>query len=110
MTKNKKNIIYVVAAVILVLLVTVGTVFALNLINNKKSTTKPVTATETIKTLRAEAEAARMANNKTRAKALLTQASQKLSEQPQSDANTEDQVDVTAQQCMLGVKSACKGP
>lgn len=109
MKKNKKLIIYIVVSLLLIALISAGTIFALNMMNTKETTTKPVTAEQTIKNLRDEAEKARLADDKAKAKELLAQAKQKLKEQPKSDANTNASVDVSAQQCLLGVTSACKG-
>jgi hypothetical protein len=108
MKKNRKKIIIIVAAVFLIAVIATLAIYIFNS-NSNSSDVKTLSTNKSVKTLRDEAEAARKANDKTKAKLLLSQAKQKLSEQPESDANTNAKVDVAAQQCMLGVKSACKG-
>jgi hypothetical protein len=112
MIKNRKAIILALVAVLIIAIATTGAIMIINSNNNKKVEVTPtiIPATnKTADTLRKEAEAARIAGDVAERKLLLSQAAQKLSEQPKSDANTNAQVDVAAQQCMAGVKSACKG-
>ena len=115
MIKNRKTIILAIVAVLVIAIATAAAIMIINSNSNKK-TTKSGSATTTIPatnksadTLRAEAEAARKASNTAQEKLLLSQAKEKLKEEPKSDANTNAQIDVSAQQCLAGVKSACKG-
>lgn len=111
MIKNRKTIIYAVVAVFIIAIATMGMILFLNSNNNKASSVKtktPVTS-KSITTLTSEAISAQKSDNTTEAKALLSEARQKLSEQPTSDANTNALVNNAAQQCMAGVKSACRG-
>jgi hypothetical protein len=112
MNKKIKMIIYVLAAILLIAIATTATIMIINSNNNKNNSsvkTKTPVTNKTVTTLRAEAEAARKTGNTAETKALLSEASAKLKQEPKSDANTNAQVDVAAQQCMAGVKSACKG-
>lgn len=116
MARKNKMIIYTIVAILVIAIATAATIWIINSNNNKKSlknnstpTTSVPATDKPISTLRTEAVTASKAGNKVEAVTLLNQAQQKLSEQPKSDANTNAQVDVAAQQCMQGVKSACKG-
>lgn len=102
MTKKKKIIISAIAAVIFLVVVSVGTIFALNLANEDKNNTKTTTPTvKTTQVLRDDAEAARKDNNKTKAKALLTEAKKQLEALPKTDETTNASVDVDAQLFLL---------
>ncbi len=111
MIKNRKTIILAIVAVLVIAIATTATIMIINSNNNKNNSVKTSlpTTNKSADTLRKEAEAARMAGNTTERKLLLSQAKEKLKEEPKSDANTNAQVDVAAQQCLAGVKSACKG-
>lgn len=110
MTINRKVIIYAISAAVLIVVIAVGTAVGLNMANSKKNSandTKPTQAS--VNDLRGEAEKARASNDKEKAKLLLLQAQKQNSELPKTDATTATAVDIAAQQCLLGVKSACKG-
>lgn len=112
--KNKKlkTIIYVSVAVVVIAIATTATIMIINSNNNTTNssvkTKKPV-SNKSAETLMAEAEAARKDGDTAERKALLSEAAAKLKLEPKTDTNTNAQVDVAAQQCMAGVKSACKG-
>jgi cell division protein FtsB len=102
MIRKRKMIIITIIAIIAISIATTATIILLKSNNKTKSSNTGVPATnKSISTLRAEAETARKANNKTEAKILLTQAQQKIAEQPKSDSNTNSQVDVQAQLYLL---------
>ncbi|HUC96785.1 MAG TPA: hypothetical protein VMR16_03945 [Candidatus Saccharimonadales bacterium] len=123
MTQKSKMIIYAIVAILVIAIATTATIWIINSNNNKKitkSNTTPTTSSSTptssipatnkpVSTLQTEAVTASKAGNQAEAVTLLTQAQQQLSEQPKSDANTNAEINVAAQQCMQGVKSACKG-
>lgn len=111
MIKNRKTIIFAIVAVLIVAIATIATIMIINSNSNKSSSsnTNSSISNKSIATLRTEADAARQASNISLEKALLLEAQKKLKNEPKSDANTNAQVDVSAQLCMAGVKSACKG-
>jgi len=110
MRQKRKIVIITIVAVLIVTIVTIAIIAIINS-NNKNSTTKSKTpvSTKSVTTLRSEAEAARVAGETAKRKLLLEQAAEKLKQEPKSDANTNAQIDVAAQQCLAGVKSACQG-
>jgi hypothetical protein len=101
MTKNRKILTYTVISIVLIILITAGTILTLNLINGKKSTATVTPTTKTVTTLRDQAETARKQNDKAKATALLTEAKQQVMELPKTDANTNIKVDIDAQLWLL---------
>lgn len=99
---NKKSIIYVIITIVLVAIVTIGTIIVLNSINNQKDDNAKIAPTEkTVNNLRDEAEKARKANDKEKAKTLLLEAQQDVKELPKTDENTNTKVDIEAQLWLL---------
>jgi hypothetical protein len=111
MIKNRKTIILAIVAVLIIAVATTAAIVIINSNMNKNSSvkTKVPISNKSGTTLMTEAEAARKTGDTTERKLLLSEASAKLKQEPKSDANTNAQVDVAAQQCLAGVKSACKG-
>ena len=103
MTRNKKIIISAVVVIFLIVLISVGTIFAISMINKNNNTKKAnvVPTTKTVNNLRTDAEKARASGNKTDAKTLLTEAQQQVNELPKTDTNTNTKVDIEAQLYLL---------
>ena len=97
MVVNKKIITYVVIAVLAVGIATAGTIFAVNLVNQKmtKSTTTPTNTSA--KSLQGQAEASRKANDDTKARSLLLEAQTQYNELPKTDETVNAQTDIKAQ-------------
>ena len=106
MTKNKKIIISVIIGLVLVAVVTTGTILALNVINNNKEDKSKVVTKATADKLRDQAEEARKNNDKAKAKTLLLEAQQQIKELPKTDENINAKVDVEAQLWLLEHASA----
>ena len=100
MTKNKKIIISVIVGIVIIAIVTTGTILAMNIINNNKKVEVAPTQAST-KALRDKAETARKNNDKTKAKELLLEAQQQIKELPKTDETVNAQVDVEAQLWLL---------
>jgi len=99
---NKKNIIYIIVAIVAVAIITVGTIMVLNSINNKEPADAKVTPTvQTATDLRDQAETARKNDDKAKAKTLLLEAQEQIKELPKNDENKAASVDVEAQLFML---------
>lgn len=99
---NKKTIIYATIAVILVLAVSIGTVFALTAINKGDSSKDSSTPSKTtVNDLRTQAEKARKSNDTAKAKELLLEAQKQNNELPKSDTTTNTKVDIEAQLYLL---------
>jgi hypothetical protein len=99
---NKKTIIYTAIAVILVVAVSIGTVFALATINKDSSSKDSSTPSKTtVNDLRKQADKAIKSNDATKAKELLLEAQKQNDELPKSDTTTNTKVDIDAQLYLL---------
>lgn len=102
MTKNKKIIISIIAGLIIVAIIVVGTVTALNLVNNDKAEKDKVVPTEdTAYKLRLEAEKARAEDNKAQSEKLLIEAQKQYETLPKTDENLNAKADIELQLSML---------
>jgi len=101
MANKKKVIISIVVGIVLVAIVTTGTILTLNVVNSNNAN-KPVTPTETTaKDLRDQAESARKNADATKSKELLLEAQKQYETLPKTDANTNAKVDIDAQLWLL---------
>ena len=101
MANKKKIIISIVVGLVIVAIVTTGTILALNAINNNNATKKVVITETTAKDLRDQAEAARKKADTTKSKELLLEAQKQYESLPKTDANTNAKVDIDAQLWLL---------
>jgi uncharacterized protein HemX len=98
---NKKKLIYILIAILLVIAIAIGVVFALKAINNNTSNKTPDATTTITKatadTLKTQAIEALKNNDNTKAKTLLTQAKQ----QYEDLGDTNNVIDTDAQLYMI---------
>jgi len=98
---NKKAIMYIAIAVVLLAVAITGTVLVLNSVNKQNTVKANVVTKKTTDDLRAKAEAARKKNDTAEAKTLLLEAQQQVKELPKSDETTNTSVDIEAQLFLL---------
>ena len=98
---NKKVIMYIAIAVVLLAVAIIGTVLILNSVNKQNTVKANVVTKKTTDDLRAKAEAARKNNDPAKAKTLLLEAQQQVKELPKSDETTNTSVDIEAQLFLL---------
>jgi len=101
MKMNKKAIMYIAIAVVLLAVAITGTVLVLNSVNKQNTVKANVVTKKTTDDLRAKAEAARKKNDTAEAKTLLLEAQQQVKELPKSDETTNTSVDIEAQLFLL---------
>jgi uncharacterized membrane protein YhiD involved in acid resistance len=101
MKMNKKVIMYIAIAVVLLAVAITGTVLVLNSVNKQNTVKANVVTKKTTNDLRAKAEAARKKNDTAEAKTLLLEAQQQVKELPKSDETTNTSVDIEAQLFLL---------
>ena len=102
MTKNKKIIISIIVGLVIVAIITTGTIVTLNVVNNDKNDKAKVVPTKaTADELRVQAEKARADADKAKSKELLLEAQQQYETLPKTDENTNAKVDIEAQLYLL---------
>ena len=102
MANKKKIIISIVVGIVLVAIVTTGTILTLNVVNNSDTEKAKVTPTKaTADELRIKAETARKEADTATAKKLLLEAQQQYETLPKTDENTNAKVDIDAQLWLL---------
>jgi len=101
MVVNKKIVMYIVIAVLAIGVATAGTIFALNMVNQKTTKSKTTPTKTSAKSLRDQAEAARKANDDAKSKSLLLEAQAQYKELPKTDETVNAQTDVQAQLWLL---------
>ena len=102
MTKNKKILISIIVGLVIVTIVTTGTILGINSINNKNAEKAVVVPTkETAKALRVQAEEARANNDTAKSKELLLESQQQYNELPKTDETANAQADIDSQLFMV---------
>ena len=102
MVNKKKIIISIVIGIVLVAIVTTGTILTLNAVNNNKTDKSNVTPTKaTADELRLKAEAARAKADTATSKELLLEAQKQYETLPKTDQTVNAQVDIDAQLWLL---------
>jgi hypothetical protein len=98
MTKNRKTIISVIIALVIVVIVTTGTVFVLKVINNKTITkNKAVPTLSSANALKLSAVEALKNNDKTKARVLFVDAQKQYNSLNKTKNKNVNQIDVEAQ-------------
>ena len=102
MANKKKIIISIVVGIVLVAIVTIGTIVTLNMVNNSNTEKAKVTPTKaTADELRLKAEEARKKADTATSKELLLEAQKQYETLPKTDENTNAKVDIDAQLWLL---------
>jgi len=100
MKMNKKVIMYIAIAVVLLAVAIIGTVLVLNSVNKQNTVKTKVVTEQSVNDLKAKAEAARK-KDPAKAETLLLEAKQQVEELPKTDVNKNTSVDIDAQIFML---------